>query len=60
MIDLALITARAGSKGIPDENIVDLGGVPPITWRIRAALASGLFERVIVLANGLRLRRPRR
>lgn len=48
MIDLALIAARAGSEGVPGKNIADLGGVPLIAWTIRAALASGLFERVIV------------
>jgi len=52
MIDLALITARAGSKGVPGKNIADLGGVPLIAWTIRAALASGLFGRVIVSTDG--------
>ena len=52
MIDLAIITARAGSKGVPGKNIADLGGVPLIAWTIRAALASGLFGRVIVSTDG--------
>lgn len=52
MIDLALIPARAGSKGVPGKNIAKLGGLPLIAWTIRAALASGLFGRVIVSTDG--------
>jgi len=48
MIDLALITARAGSQGLPGKNIAELGGVPLIAWTVRAALASGVFGRVVV------------
>ena len=36
---LWLITARSGSKGVPDKNIRELGGLPLLAWRIKAALA---------------------
>ncbi|MFN2099279.1 acylneuraminate cytidylyltransferase family protein [Altererythrobacter sp. MF3-039] len=48
MIDLALIPARGGSKGLPRKNVLPLGGVPLIGWTIRAALASGICRRVVV------------
>lgn len=48
MIDLALIPARGGSKGLPGKNIRLLGGVPLIGWTIAAARQSGLFARVVV------------
>lgn len=48
MIDLALIPARGGSKGLPGKNILELGGVPLIAWTIRAAIASELCQKVVV------------
>lgn len=48
MIDLAIITARGGSVGLPGKNIRLLGGVPLIAWTVRAALASSRFLRVVV------------
>jgi len=48
MIDLALIPARGGSKGLPGKNIMLLGGVPLIGWTIAAARQSGLFARIVV------------
>lgn len=44
---IAFIPARAGSQRVPLKNIQPLGGVPLIAWTIRAALASGVFGRVI-------------
>lgn len=35
---LWVITARSGSKSIPDKNIKLLGGIPLLVWRIKAAL----------------------
>lgn len=46
--DVAIITARSGSKRLPGKNIMDLNGLPLMAWTIKAALASGLFERVMV------------
>lgn len=48
MIELALIPARGGSKGLPGKNIMPLGGVALIGWTIAAARQSGLFARIIV------------
>lgn len=44
---IGFIPARAGSKGIPHKNIVDLGGKPLIAWTIEGAKKAGL-QRVIV------------
>lgn len=45
---LAVIPARGGSKRIPHKNIRELAGRPMIAYTIRAALDSGLFDRVVV------------
>ncbi|QWD28808.1 acylneuraminate cytidylyltransferase family protein [Polynucleobacter paneuropaeus] len=45
---IALIPARAGSKGVPNKNIRNLGGYPLIAWSIMAAKKSKLIDRVIV------------
>ncbi len=45
---VALIPARAGSKGVPNKNIRPLGGHPLIAWSIAACLKAGSIDRVIV------------
>lgn len=45
---VALIPARAGSKGVPNKNIRALGGQPLLAWSIMAAKKSKLIDRVIV------------
>lgn len=45
---VAVIPARGGSKRIPRKNIRPFAGQPMIAWPISVALASGLFEHVIV------------
>lgn len=45
---LAVIPARGGSQRIPRKNIRIFAGRPIIAWSIAAALASGLFDRVVV------------
>lgn len=45
---LAIITARSGSKGLPDKNIRSLSGKPLMAYSIEAARDSGLFERIHV------------
>ena len=48
MSAVAIIPARGGSKRIPRKNLLPFDGVPMIARSIRTALASGLFERVVV------------
>jgi pseudaminic acid cytidylyltransferase len=48
MSAVAIIPARGGSQRIPRKNLKPFNGVPMIVWSIRAALACGLFERVMV------------
>ena len=45
---LGVITARAGSKGIPGKNTRRLAGKPLIAYTIESALASGVFDRLIL------------
>ena len=48
MSNLAIITARGGSKRIPRKNIKDFLGKPIIAYSIEAALESGVFDEVMV------------
>jgi len=45
---VAIIPARGGSKRIPKKNIKDFFGKPIISYSIEAAIASNLFDKVIV------------
>lgn len=45
---VAIIPARGGSKRIPRKNIRPFAGKPMIAWSIEAAIASGVFDEVIV------------
>lgn len=45
---LAVITARGGSKRIPRKNIKEFCGKPILCYSIEAALASGIFDEVMV------------
>ena len=45
---LGVVTARAGSKGIPGKNTRLLGGKPLLSYTIDAALASSAFDRLIL------------
>lgn len=45
---IAIITARGGSKRIPKKNIKDFCGKPIIAYSIEAAIASELFDEVMV------------
>ena len=46
--NIAIITARGGSKRIPGKNIKDFCGKPIIAYSIEAALKSGLFDEAMV------------
>lgn len=48
MNQLAVITARGGSKRIPRKNIKDFCGKPIMAYSIEAALKSGAFDTVMV------------
>lgn len=45
---LALVTARAGSKRVPDKNIADLGGRPLLAWSVQAGLDCPEVASVVV------------
>ena len=48
MKNLAVITARSGSKGLPDKNIKFMNGKPLLSYTIDAAIKSGMFDEVFV------------
>lgn len=45
---VCLIPARAGSKRIPNKNVMDLNGHPMLAYTISAALESNKFDSIIV------------
>ncbi|MDQ8027729.1 MAG: acylneuraminate cytidylyltransferase family protein [Brevundimonas sp.] len=45
---LAIVPARAGSKGLPGKNVRMLAGKPLLAWPIAAAHASAHVDRVII------------
>ena len=48
MKKIAIITARSGSKGLPNKNVLLANGKPLMAYSIEAALESGEFEKIIV------------
>ncbi|MDO5444266.1 MAG: pseudaminic acid cytidylyltransferase [Eubacteriales bacterium] len=48
MTNIAIITARGGSKRIPKKNIKDFCGKPIIAYSIEAALKADIFDEVMV------------
>ena len=48
MSNICIIPARGGSKRIPRKNIKNFKGYPLISYSIRNALESKLFDKVIV------------
>ncbi|MFT5244448.1 MAG: CMP-N,N'-diacetyllegionaminic acid synthase [Psychroserpens sp.] len=56
---LAIIPARGGSKGIPNKNIIDIGGKPLIEYSISPALAlkkSKYISEVIVSTDSVNIK----
>jgi len=49
---VAVIPARAGSKGIPNKNLHNIGGKPLISWSIEAAVNSAHIDKIIVTSDG--------
>jgi pseudaminic acid CMP-transferase len=45
---ICIIPARGGSKRIPKKNIKDFNGKPMIQWSIEAAVASNVFDNILV------------
>ena len=48
MKPVCIIPARAGSKGVSNKNIRNIGGKPLIYYTIKSALESKIFSHVIV------------
>jgi len=48
---LAIIPARGGSKGVPNKNIVEVGGKPLMVWSIEAALKSKYITKTVVSSD---------
>lgn len=48
MKNIAIITARSGSKGLKDKNIKVMNGKPLLAYSIDAAKVSGLFDEIMV------------
>lgn len=57
MSAVAIITARGGSKRIPRKNIRPFLGKPILAYSIQAALASGIFEEVMVSTDDAEIAR---
>jgi len=57
MKKVAIITARGGSKRIPQKNIKEFLGKPIIAYSIKAALNSKLFDEVMVSTDSLDIAR---
>ena len=45
---VALIPARAGSKGVPGKNIIDVAGHPLLAWSVMAARLAQSVDRVLL------------
>ena len=51
---LAVVGARAGSKGLADKNVLPLGGHPLLAWAVAAARRSRRVDRVVVSTDSER------
>ncbi len=49
---VAVIPARAGSRGVPDKNVQPVGGVPLIARAVASALAAEHIDHVVVSTDG--------
>lgn len=52
---IAVIPARGGSKGVPKKNIKLLNGKPLIEYTIKSAIASKVFDEIIVSTDCLQI-----
>ncbi len=53
---IAIITARGGSKRLPNKNILDLAGQPLISWTIEAAKNCDLIQEVVVSTDSMEIK----
>ncbi len=54
-LNVAIIPARGGSKRLPNKNILSLAGKPLVVWSINAAIESGVFDRVYVSTDSVKI-----
>jgi CMP-N,N'-diacetyllegionaminic acid synthase len=52
---LAVVPARAGSKRLPNKNILSLGGQPLIAWTIKTAIEANVFDKVLVSTDDAKI-----
>jgi N-acylneuraminate cytidylyltransferase len=52
---LGLITARRGSRGLPDKHLRPLGGRPLVAWTFDAALGSRMLTRLVLSTDDDRI-----
>ncbi len=55
MSNIAIITARGGSKRIPRKNIKEFMGKPMLAYAIEAALTSDVFDEVMVSTDDMEI-----
>ena len=48
---IAVIPARAGSKGLRGKNMAPLGGRPLVWWTIAAAFDANCFDKIVVTTD---------
>ena len=48
---LGVVVGRAGSKGLPNKNILDLGGKPLVQWVMEAGLGAKKIDKLIVSSD---------
>lgn len=56
-MSIAIIPARGGSQRIPHKNVREFHGKPIIAYSIESARASGLFDKIIVSTDDVKIAR---
>lgn len=51
MKNICIIPARGGSKRVPRKNVLLLNGIPLLSYTIRAAIASGIFDKIVLSSD---------
>jgi CMP-N,N'-diacetyllegionaminic acid synthase len=55
MKTICIIPARGGSKGLKNKNIRALAGQPLISWPIKAAIQSGVIDKIFVSTDSVEI-----